>query len=141
MLDLQLALLAIGLEIDGGNDVVADQHRQGEVAEHPLLLGHVGLEAVLVVEEQLQPLALDDERVEGGEDMHQLLPDRGIASSASGRDPVLHFPAPSSVTGTSSLRRTLASINRRMAGLRLASRWQTESRLTIPCARSARSSR
>jgi hypothetical protein len=45
------------------------------------------------------------------------------------------LPAPSSATGTSSLRRTRASISRRTAGLLGASRWQIESRLTTPCAR------
>src|SRR5436853_6363229 len=68
-LDLQLAVRAVRLEIDGGDDLVADQHRQGEIPEHTLLLRQIGLETVFIVEEQLQPFALDDEGVEGGSDM------------------------------------------------------------------------
>ena len=45
------------------------------------------------------------------------------------------LPAPSSATGTSSPRRTRASIRRRTAALLGASRWQIESRLTMPCER------
>ena len=66
-------MLAIGLEIDDGGDFVPDEHRLGEVAEPPLVLGNVRLEAVLVVEEQMQPLALMDERIEGGQDVDPLL--------------------------------------------------------------------
>ena len=50
-------------------------------------------------------------------------------------------PAPSTATGTSLRRRTRPSITAAIAGLRGASRWQIESRLTTPCALSARSSR
>src|SRR5262245_44000224 len=60
----ELARRAVGLEVDGGDDGVAGQHRQREIAEHPLLLRHIGLEAVVVAEEEVEPLALDDERVE-----------------------------------------------------------------------------
>ena len=73
LLHQQLLPLAIGLEIDGGDDLVADEHGQGKVAEQPLLPGDVSLEAVLVVEEELQPLALMDERIEGREDVDRLL--------------------------------------------------------------------
>src|SRR5207245_9505245 len=72
----ELAPLAVGLEIDGGDDFVPDEHGLGEVAEAPLVLGDVSLEAVLVAEEQMQPLTLMDERVEGGEDVDPLL--RGL---------------------------------------------------------------
>ena len=69
--------------------------------------------------------------------MHQagIAPSRRIRSSASGRAQCSCLPAPSSATGTSSLRRTRASISRRTAALLGASRWQIESRLTSPCAR------
>src|SRR5688572_33402690 len=60
----KLPLRAVGLEVDGGDDVVADQRRQRKVSEHPLLLGDVSIEAVLVVEEQMQPLELMDKRIE-----------------------------------------------------------------------------
>jgi hypothetical protein len=39
LLNLQLAPLAIGLEIDRGDNGVIDEHRLGEVAEAPLCLG------------------------------------------------------------------------------------------------------
>jgi hypothetical protein len=57
---VELLLPSISLEIDGGNNLVANQDRQSEVSKQPLFLGHVSLEAVLVVEEQLQSLALVD---------------------------------------------------------------------------------
>src|SRR5467141_3608027 len=72
----QFLPLAIGLEINDGDDFVPDEHGLGEVAEQPLVLGNVSLEAVLVVEEQMQPLALMDERVEGRQDVDVLM--RGI---------------------------------------------------------------
>ena len=43
-----------------------------EVAEHALLLRHVSLEAMLVIEEQMRPAALDHERVERRQDMHEV---------------------------------------------------------------------
>src|SRR6266404_720207 len=68
----ELAPLAIGLQIDDGGDFVPDEHGLGEVAEPPLVLGDVSLEAVLVAEEQMQALPLVDERVEGGQDVDPL---------------------------------------------------------------------
>src|SRR5262249_61219900 len=38
----ELARRAVGLEVDGGDDGVAGQHRQRDIAEHPLLLRHMG---------------------------------------------------------------------------------------------------
>ena len=67
----QLLVLAVGLEIDGGDDVVADQHRQRKVAELALFLRHIGLELVAVAEEQFGALALDDQWIERREDVHQ----------------------------------------------------------------------
>src|SRR5262245_50385189 len=54
-LHAQPAARALGLEVDHGHDLVAVEHRLREIAEHALLLRHVGLEAVLVAEKQLQP--------------------------------------------------------------------------------------
>src|SRR4030088_2450735 len=68
----QFAALAIGLEVEGGDDVVADQNRQREITEHTLLLRYISLEAMPISEEQFGPLALDDERIERREDMNQL---------------------------------------------------------------------
>src|SRR5882762_6267325 len=81
--------LAIGLEIDDGDDFVPDEHGLCEVAEQPLVLGDVGFEAMRVVEEQMQPLALMDERVEGRQDVDVLM--RGIEGGVErlGPRPVL----------------------------------------------------
>src|SRR3954462_2622970 len=49
--------LAVGLEIDSGDDVFADHDRQREIAEQALFLGHIGLETMAVVEEQFGTLA------------------------------------------------------------------------------------
>src|SRR5262249_10534966 len=65
----ELAPLAIGLEIDDRDELVAGEHRLGEVAESPLLLRNVSLEAVLVAEEKPQPLARMDEWIEGRKDV------------------------------------------------------------------------
>jgi len=81
LLQQELALLAVGLEIDGGDDRVVDQNRQGEVAEAALLLRQIGLEAVLVVEEQLCPLALNHQRIERRQNVH----DPGIDAGAIGK--------------------------------------------------------
>src|SRR5262245_16896824 len=52
LLQHELCLLAIDLEIDGGDDFLVDEHGAREVAEHPLGLGYVGLEAVFVAEDE-----------------------------------------------------------------------------------------
>src|SRR5580693_1578904 len=67
----QFVPLAIGLEIDGGNDVAAIQHRQREIAELALFPGNVSLEAMAVTEEQFGAFALDDEGIERRQDVHQ----------------------------------------------------------------------
>src|SRR5215203_3024380 len=67
----QLSVLAICLEVDRCDYLVAEEHRQSEITEHPLLLGDIGLETVLVIEEELEPLALNDQRVERREDMNE----------------------------------------------------------------------
>src|SRR5688572_29695972 len=68
----QLLPLAIGLEVKDRDDFIPDEHRLGEVAEASLLLGNISLETVLVVEEEMQPLALMDEGIEGRQDVHAL---------------------------------------------------------------------
>src|SRR3979490_2717546 len=72
LLHQQFPASAIGLEIERGDDIVACQHRQREIAEHPLFLWHVRLETMLVIEEKMRALALDDQRVERREDVNQL---------------------------------------------------------------------
>src|ERR1700730_320414 len=68
-LQQQFSVLAVGLQIDRGDDIISHQHRQREIAEHPLLLRHIGLEAMAVAEEQFGSLALDDEGIERREDV------------------------------------------------------------------------
>src|ERR1700694_3793599 len=70
-LQQQFLPLAIGLEIERGDNVVADQNRQREIAEAPLFLGEIGLEAMFVIEKQVCPPALDDQRIERRENVHQ----------------------------------------------------------------------
>jgi hypothetical protein len=57
-------LLPVGFEIEGGNNPIPDQDWTTEVTKYPLVLGNISLEAILVVEEELEPLALNDQRVE-----------------------------------------------------------------------------
>src|SRR5258705_13737745 len=67
----QFPVLAVGLEVDGGDDVLADQHRQREITEQALFLWDIGLEAVTIAEEQFGALALDDQWIERRQDVHQ----------------------------------------------------------------------
>ncbi len=69
VLDEELAGGAVGLEVDGGEDAVADEDREGEVAEAAARGGDVGLEEMVVAEDLAEALALDDQRVEGREDV------------------------------------------------------------------------
>jgi hypothetical protein len=63
-LNQQFLLLAIGLEVDGGDDFVADEHGQREVAMQPFIFGDISLEAVAIVKEKLKPFSLNDQRIE-----------------------------------------------------------------------------
>ena len=54
-----------------GDDVLADQNGQREIAEQALFLRHIGFEAMTIAEEQFGALALDDQGIERREDMHQ----------------------------------------------------------------------
>ena len=67
----EFAVLPVGFQIDGGDDLLAGQHRQGKIAELALLLWHIGFETVAVVEEQFGALALDHQRIERRENVHQ----------------------------------------------------------------------
>src|SRR6202041_906752 len=62
-------LLAIGLEIERSHDLIADQDRQREIAEPPLFLRHIGLEEMVIAEDQTRPLALDNQGIERGKNM------------------------------------------------------------------------
>jgi hypothetical protein len=60
---------------------------------HLLVLGNVSFEAILVIEEELDSLALDDQRVEGGQDMN-LFPRRignGIGCPDDARKRVKYY--------------------------------------------------
>src|SRR5437016_2769846 len=78
LLHQEFPVLPVGLEIERGDDVLADQDRQREIAELAFLLRHIGLEAMLVVEEQMRPLALDDQGIERREDVHERASAPGI---------------------------------------------------------------
>ena len=124
-LDQELALLAVGLEIDRGDDVVAHQHRQREITELRFSFRHIGLEAVFVVEEELQALALDrppDRTATAGGRVAGM--DRaGCRASRDGPN-ARALRAPSSPTGTSSFAaRAPRSVSARLF-LCGASRWQ-----------------
>ena len=73
MLDEQLPGGAVGLKVDDGDDLLAEQDGQGEIAELPPGPGQVGLEQVVVAEKRAHALALDDQRIEGREEMHERL--------------------------------------------------------------------
>lgn len=61
--DRQRACVAIHLRIDGGDDPVADQHREREISQQPLCRVNIGFEPVLITVQGQQPLALDHERI------------------------------------------------------------------------------
>ena len=138
LLHQQFPVLAVGLEVERCDDAVADQHRQREVAELPLLLRQVGLELVVVAEEQLCALALDDQRIERRQDVRRGLRRvlRRSPRSCLRPRPVLLLAGAFErdryqFAAADALRRSACAT----AALRGASRWQIESRLTRPCAR------
>src|SRR5579871_1230327 len=73
LLHQELLVLPVGLEIQRCDDVLADQNRQREIAELALWLRYIGFEQMVVIEEQVRALALDDQRIERREDMHELV--------------------------------------------------------------------
>src|SRR4051812_1978975 len=88
-LQQQLLRLPVGLEIERGDDLVADQHRQREIAELAFGLRYIGLEQMVVAENEIGALALDDQRIERREDMDEIRP-RALARLESHREcPVL----------------------------------------------------
>ena len=104
-------------------DPIPDQDWANKIAKYPLVLGNVSFEAILVIEEEPESLALDDQRVEGGQDMNLFLRRIGNEHRGyTGRTQCSDWPAPSSCTGISSFRRTRDSSRRLIAGLRGASR-------------------
>src|SRR5947209_2523939 len=58
----QRGALAVGLEVDRGDDVLTRKHRQRGIAEHPLLFGDISLEAMRLAEKLFGAPALDDQR-------------------------------------------------------------------------------
>src|ERR1700722_4326090 len=66
----ELLLRAVGLQVEAGNDPIPDQNWTNEIAKDSLVFGNISFEAIFVIEEEMKSLALDDQRVEGGEDMN-----------------------------------------------------------------------
>ena len=66
---MSLPVPAVGLEVYGRGDAVADEYGEREVAQAAAGFRDIGLEEVVVAEEQAEALALDDQRIEGREDV------------------------------------------------------------------------
>ena len=62
--DAQLAGLAVGLEVHARDEIVAQQERQHVVAVDALVRRRVDLDAVVKIEQALQPVAKPDQRIE-----------------------------------------------------------------------------
>src|SRR5205823_11842252 len=60
-----------------------------EIAERALLLRHIGLEAVLIIEKSREPLALDHQRIERIEDVHDVADRIALRLQHFGHDPML----------------------------------------------------
>jgi len=69
----------------------------------PASVWNVGFEAVLVIEDQFRSLALVHQRIEGRQDMHRLIAKVVPLSNVSGRAQCCILPAPSRLTGMSSV--------------------------------------
>ena len=65
--DAQHALLAVGLEIDAGDEGLVQQEGQDIITVGPLRRGRVDLDPVAEAEQALRAVAQPDQRVEGGE--------------------------------------------------------------------------
>src|SRR5262249_19144035 len=59
--------------INDRDDLVSDQHRLSEIAEHPLLLWRIGLEPMFVAEKELQAFALDNHWIEWRQNVDEVL--------------------------------------------------------------------
>src|SRR5580698_3774533 len=66
-------LRPVGFQVEGGHDSISDQNWATEVAKYPLVLRNISLEPILVIEEEPEPLPLDDKGVERGENMNLFL--------------------------------------------------------------------
>src|ERR1700757_458751 len=88
-LQQQFPVLPVGLQIDRGDDVVADQHRQREVTELAFGFRHIGLEAMLILEKQLCPPTLDDQRIKRREDVDEISSALRFRLERRGLDPML----------------------------------------------------
>src|SRR5215467_7634517 len=71
LLDQQFPVLPVGLQIERGDNLLAKKNRQGEITELAFGLRHIGLEAMLVIEDEMGALALDDQGIEGRQDVHE----------------------------------------------------------------------
>src|SRR5579872_1270941 len=89
LLHEEFSVLPVGLQVQRGHDLVADHDWQREIAEHALLLRHIGFEQMLVAEEQFCSLALNDQRIERRQDMHELAVDVCAGFEHVRRSPVL----------------------------------------------------
>ena len=81
----------------------AGQQRHREVAVHALGRGHVGLEAVLEVEDPQRPRPIPHERVEGRQQRRAMAPARWQAPPAPPDRPTPASRQPSTSTGTRSV--------------------------------------
>jgi len=79
---------AVGLEIDRRDDLLADQHRQRKISKSSFFLRDISLEPMIVTEDERGPLALDDQWIEGREDVHEIRRLRGLMRQRLGRRPV-----------------------------------------------------
>src|ERR1700678_782977 len=84
----EFLLRTVGLQIEAGYDPIPDQNWTDEIAKDSLVFGNISFEAIFVIEEETKSLALDDQRVEGGENMNLFR--RGIRNGIEriGTDPV-----------------------------------------------------
>src|SRR5215472_15379668 len=64
---------SVGLEVKRSNHPIPDQNRTNEIPKYALVPGNVSFEAILVIEEQPESFALDDQRVERGQDVNLFL--------------------------------------------------------------------
>ena len=100
----QPPLLAVRLEVDPGDDLVAEQERQHVVAVHPLVGGRVDLDAVVEVEELLGALPEPHDRVERAQEragLHLAGPARVAVEVRRPVPPLDRAPAASSPSSTS----------------------------------------
>jgi len=89
--------LAIGLEIDPGDESITDKHGQAVVAVQPLLHRFVDLQHLVEAEEGRNPLAVPQHRIEGREQNAPVLP-RPKAIQSSGEIQVFRPDPPGCAT-------------------------------------------